>query len=102
MLGCAGAALIVVTGALPEAVRLACVAAIVVGTVATAGEHRQPGGGWWALLAAGAALSVLGAALAAIGESTETAGGLVALAGGALVVIGATVGFPLGEARTGR
>lgn len=86
------------TGILPEAVRLACVAAIVAGTVATGAERHQPGGGWWLLLAGGAALSVLGAGLAVIGERTETEGGVVALAGGGLVVIAATMGFPLGEA----
>lgn len=88
------AALIVLAGLFDETVRYACLAVIVLATLGCAGERRQPGGGWWALLGAGAALSVAGAALA---EVSETAGGLVAVIGGALVVIGATVGFPAGE-----
>jgi hypothetical protein len=87
---------IVMAGLFPEAVRVGCVAAIVVGAIITRLERDRPGGGWWMLLATGAALSAVGAALAAP-EATETAGGIVALAGAVLVVIGATVGFPLRE-----
>lgn len=88
------AALIVLAGLFGDTVRYACVGIIVLATLVCAGERRRQGGGWWALLGAGAALSLLGAGIA---ELSETIGGLIAVVGGALVVIGATVGFPAGD-----
>jgi hypothetical protein len=89
------ASVVVMTGLFSDEVRYGCLGLVAVAALATAPERRRVGGGWWTLLVAGAALSVIGAGLA---EISETAGGLVAVAGGALVVIGATVGFPVDDA----
>jgi len=85
------AAGVILTGLFSDPVRYACLGLIAFVTLLSAGERRQPGGGWWTLLATGAGLSIAGAALA---ELSEGVGGLVAVVGGALVVIGATIGFP--------
>jgi hypothetical protein len=65
---------------------------IVLGTLLAAPAGRGQGGGWWTLLAIGAALSVAGALLALL---SDTVGGLVTLLGGVAVVSGAAMGFPL-------
>lgn len=88
------AAVAVLTGVFSDPVRLACLGVVVLAALVTAAERHRPGGGWWALLGAGAALSIAGAGLA---ELNDTVGGLVAVVGGALVVIGVTIGFPVGE-----
>ena len=85
------AAVAVITGVFSDAVRYVCVGLIAVAALVTIGERRLAGGGWWNLLAVGAALSVVGAAAA---ELNDTLGGLIAVVGGAMVVIGATIGFP--------
>jgi hypothetical protein len=68
---------------------------IVAGTVLSAPaapSPGQPGRGWWPMLAAGAALSLLGAL---VSIASDTIGGLIAVAGGVAVVVGAALGFPL-------
>jgi len=62
--------------------------------VATAGERRRAGSGWWDLMGVGVAISIVGAALAQV---ASTPGGIVAIAGAALVLVAATLGFPPGE-----
>lgn len=84
------AALIILLGLFSPAVSVAALVVIVLGTVLTA--PAASGGSWWALLAAGAALSV-GAAL--LQFSSDTLGGLVAVIGGLLVLIAVSLGFPL-------
>jgi hypothetical protein len=85
-------AIAILLGLFGTAVSVAGLAAIVLGTVLAAPAVREEGGGWWRLLAAGAALSILGALLALV---SETVGGLVAVLGGVAVVTGAAIGFPL-------
>jgi hypothetical protein len=85
------AAAVILLGFLGTAGDIVALAAIVLAMVLTAPAGRAPGGGWWSLLAAGTALSVLGALLAL---ATETAGGLVALIGGVAVLIAVAFGFP--------
>jgi hypothetical protein len=88
------AAVLILAGVFSDAVRYGCLGVIVLATLVTAGERGRSGGGWWAILGAGAALSAVGAGVA---ELSETAGGLIAVAGGVLVVIGAVIGFPADE-----
>jgi hypothetical protein len=88
------AAVVVLAGLFSDVVRYACVAVILLATLATAGERGRQGGGWWNVLAAGAALSAIGAGIA---EASETIGGLIAVAGGVLVVVGSVIGFPADE-----
>ena len=94
LVAAAAASVAVLTGVFPDPVRYTCLGVVAVAALATASERRRPGGGWWALLGAGAALSAVGAGLA---ELNHTIGGLVAVVGGALVVIGATIGFPVDD-----
>jgi hypothetical protein len=89
-LAAAGAVLILL-GILGTSANLIGLAAILLGTVLSAPAGRAPGNGWWSLLAAGAALSVLGALLALASDSV---GGLVALIGGVAVLAGSAFGFP--------
>lgn len=88
------AALAILVSLFGDAVLAGCLAVIALCTVLTAPERRQPGGGWWSLLAIGAVASLFGAALA---QLAETPGGLIAAIGGVLVVIGAAIGFPMRE-----
>ena len=88
------AAVAVLTGLFSDPVRYGCVGVIALAALATAGERRRQGGGWWALLAVGALVSIAGAGVA---ELNDTIGGLLAVAGGALVVIAATIGFPVDD-----
>jgi hypothetical protein len=90
----AAAALVIMFGVLPLAVRLVGLGVVLVGTASTAAERHARGGGWWVLLAGGALLSLVGLLLSL---PAETAGGIVAIVGAALVVIAATVGFPLAD-----
>ena len=94
LLAVAAAAIVIMVDLFATGVRLGCLALVVAGTWFTAGERQRPGGGWWTLLAAGAALSVAGLALSLV---AETAGGVVAIVGAALVAIGVTIGFPLAD-----
>jgi len=88
------AAVVILAGLFTDAVRYVCLGVIVLATLVTAGERGRQGGGWWAIMGIGAALSAIGAG---VSEVSETAGGLVAVAGGVLVVVGAVVGFPADE-----
>jgi len=88
------AAVVVLAGLFPDVVRYACVGVIVLATLVTAGERSRQGGGWWNILAVGAALTAVGAGVA---EASDTVGGLIAVAGGVLVVIGSVIGFPADE-----
>ena len=88
------AAVVILGGLFSDAVRYVCLGVIIVATLVTAGERGRPGGGWWTILGAGAALSAVGAGLS---ELSETAGGLLAVAGGVLVVVGSVIGFPADE-----
>lgn len=91
LLAAAGAiAILLALGTVPGLIGLA---AIILGTLLAAPLGRGPGEGWWTLLAAGAALSVIGALVALLSEGF---GGLLALLGGVAVVAGAAIGFPLG------
>ena len=90
ILAAAGAVMILL-GILGTPADLIGLAAILLGTVLSAPAGRAPGSGWWSLLAAGAALSVLGALLAL---ASEGVGGLVALIGGVAVLAGSAFGFP--------
>jgi hypothetical protein len=92
LIAAAVAAVAVLTGLFSDPVRYACVGVVALSALATVAERRRPGGGWWTLFGAGAALSVAGAAVA---ELNDTIGGLLAVIGGALVVIAATIGFPV-------
>jgi hypothetical protein len=91
LVAAAAAAVAVLTGLFSDPVRYVCLGVVVLATLATATERHRHGGGWWSLLAVGAALSIAGAGLA---ELNDTVGGLFAVVGGALVVIAATIGFP--------
>jgi hypothetical protein len=88
------AAMVILAGLFSDAVRYGCLGVIVLATLITAGERSRPGGGWWMVLGAGAALSAVGAGVA---ELSEAVGGLIAVVGGALVVIGSVIGFPADE-----
>jgi hypothetical protein len=88
------AAVVILAGLFSDVVRYVCLGVLILATLITAGERSRRGGGWWAILGAGAALSAIGAGVA---ELSETIGGLIAVIGGALVVIGAVIGFPADE-----
>jgi hypothetical protein len=92
LLAAAFGALMILVGLFGDYVRIGCLVVIALATVVTAPARQDSGGGWWSLLAIGAAASIAGAALA---QAAETVGGLVAVVGGVLVVVGATIGFPL-------
>ena len=94
LLAAMGAGVVILVNLFGDAVRIGCLVVIALAAVLTAPQRRLKGGGWWTLLALGAALSVAGAALA---QAAETIGGLIAVIGGVLVVIGAVIGFPLRE-----
>lgn len=94
----AAAALIVVAGAFSVAIRIACLAVMVVCAWATEPERELPGGGWWVLLAAGTLLAIAGFVVAEPLDS-RTIGGLLALAGSGMTVVAAAVGFPLSPRR---
>lgn len=85
-------ALVILLGLSGTAASVVGLGAIGVGTVLAAPAGRVPRGGWWTLLATGAALSVAGAVLSL---ASEGVGGLVVLIGGVAVVVGAAMGFPL-------
>jgi hypothetical protein len=86
-------AIAILLGLFGTAVGIAGLVAIALGTIVAAPAAREGGGGWWGLLAIGAALSVLGALLSLV---SETVGGLVAVLGGVAVITGAAMGFPVG------
>jgi len=88
------AAVVILAGLFSDAVRYGFLGAIILATFVTAGERGRRGGGWWAVLGAGTALSVVGAG---ISEVSETVGGLIAVIGGVLVVVGSAIGFPADE-----
>jgi len=88
------AAILIALDLFSTVVRVACLGVLVVVLVITSRERRRLGSGWWDLLAAGTALSIVGALLA---QAAATAGGVIAIAGAALVLVGATIGFPPGE-----
>jgi hypothetical protein len=92
-------AVVILLGLFGTAVSLIGLGAILAGTLLAAPAARGEAGGWWALLAAGAVLSVLGALLSTV---SETIGGLIAVLGGVAVVTGAAIGFPLGPAERPR
>ena len=88
------AAILIALDLFSTAFRVACLGVHVIVLVITSGERRRLGSGWWDLLAAGTALSIVGALLA---QAAATAGGIIAIAGAALILVGATIGFPPGE-----
>jgi hypothetical protein len=88
----AAAAILIMVDVLGTAAAVIALGAIVLGTLLAAPAGRGEGGGWWTLLAIGAALSVAGGLLSIL---SDTVGGLVALLGGIAVVSGAAMGFPL-------
>lgn len=68
--------------------------AIVAGTVLSAPyapPPDAPGRGWWTMLAAGTAITLVAAGLSLV---TDTAGGLLAVLGCVLVAIAVALGFP--------
>jgi hypothetical protein len=75
---------------------LAGLAGIIAGTVLSAPyapQRSDPGRGWWTMLAAGAAITLIGAPLTL---AAKTLGGLLAVLGCVLVAIAVALGFPLG------
>jgi hypothetical protein len=88
----AAAAILIIVDVLGTPAAVVALGVIVLGTLLAAPAGRGQGGGWWTLLAIGAALSVAGALLALL---SDTVGGLVTLLGGVAVVSGAAMGFPL-------
>ena len=88
------AAVAILVNLFSEPVLIGCLVVMALASLLTAPVRRTAGGGWWNLLAIGAAASIAGAALALV---AETLGGLIAVVGGVLVVVGATIGFPLRE-----
>jgi hypothetical protein len=97
LIAAVGAAVVVMAGLFTTEVRLAGLGVVVAAAWATEPERHRPGGGWWMLIAAGTALSLGGFVVEELSEAAETAAGIVAIAGSALVIVGATVGFPLGD-----
>lgn len=85
-------AVAIMLGMLGATVALLGLGAVLLGTLVAAPAGRGPGGGWWSILALGAALSVAGAL---ISLASAGLGGLIALVGGVAVVTGAAIGFPL-------
>jgi hypothetical protein len=72
-------------------------AGILAGTVLSAPyapQRSEPGRGWWTMLAAGAAITLVGAPLTLV---AKTPGGLLAVLGCVLVAIAVALGFPVGE-----
>jgi hypothetical protein len=85
----------ILSGLFGTAIEILGLLMIVAGAVLSspaAPRPGEPGRGWWPMLAAGAALSILGALLSIV---AGTIGGLLAAIGGALVIVGASLGFPL-------
>jgi hypothetical protein len=97
LIAAVAAAVVVMAGLFSTEVRLACLGVVVAAAWATEPERHRPGGGWWMLIVAGTALSLAGFVVEELSEPAETAAGIVAIAGAALVIVGATVGFPLGD-----
>jgi len=94
LLAAAGAAVILLRP-FGEVASYGGVAGIVAGAVLSAPyapRADEPGRGWWTMLAAGAAITLVGAALSLL---VETLGGLLAVLGCVLVAIGVALGFPL-------
>ena len=78
---------------------LAGLIGIVAGTILSAPyapQRSEPGRGWWTMLAAGAAVTLVGAPLTLV---AKTLGGLLAVLGCVLVAIAVTLGFPLSDGR---
>ena len=96
LLAAALASLVILTGAFSDLVAVGCVLVVVGATALSAGERHRPGGGWWALMALGAAMSAGGGLVAQLSEGL---GGVLALLGGVAVIIAAAVGFPLAGPR---
>jgi len=88
------AAVIVILGVFPAAVRIVCLGVMVAATVAVAPARKAVGGGWWFVLVAGVLLSIGGAIVA---QPSVSLGGLMALIGGFVVVVGAALGLPSEE-----
>jgi hypothetical protein len=97
LIAAVAAAVVVMAGLFTTEVRLACLGVVVASAWTTEQERHRPGGGWWMLIAAGSALSLAGFVVEELSEHAETAAGIVAIVGAALVIVGATVGFPLGD-----
>lgn len=97
LIAAVAAAVVVMAGLFTTEVRLACLGVVVAAAWATEPERHRPGGGWWMLVAAGTVLSLAGFVIEELSEPAETAAGVVAIAGAATVIVGATIGFPLGE-----
>lgn len=88
----AAGAIVIMLELLGNVASLIGLGGVLVGTVLAAPAGRGPRGGWWTVLAAGAALLVLGALL---GLASGAVGGLIALLGGVAVLVGAAMGYPL-------
>ena len=93
----AAAAAIVMGGLLSTGARIACLGVLVAGAWLTEPERSRSGGGWWWFVALGTVLAAGGFAVAELSEPAETVAGIVAIAGAALVIVGATIGFPIGD-----
>jgi hypothetical protein len=79
------------------ALSLVGLAGIFAGTVLSAPyapQRSEPGRGWWTMLSAGAAITLVGAPLTLV---AKTPGGLLAVLGCVLVAIAVALGFPLSE-----
>jgi hypothetical protein len=88
------AAIVVVLGLFPSAVRIAGLAVMVAAAIITSPGRLGPGGGWWWMMSAGVALSVAGALIA---QAASGLGGVIALLGGMTVVVFGAIGYPARE-----
>lgn len=87
----AAGSLIILLSLFGTAASVVGLALIVLGTVVSAPASE---GGWWALLAAGTAISIA-AALVQLGSNAL--GGLLAVIGGVLVLVAVSLGYPMGS-----
>jgi hypothetical protein len=87
-------ALVILLRLFGDTASFAGVVAIIIGTIFSAPyapPPDAPGRGWWTMLAAGAAITLIAAGLSLV---TDTAGGLLAVLGCVLVAIAVALAFP--------
>jgi hypothetical protein len=87
-------AVVVMIGVVPELFGLALNLAVVGVAYLTSDERNRQGGGWWTVLAVGAALALAGEGLSHL---AETPGSILALIGGVMVAGAAAIGFPVAD-----
>ncbi len=95
----AAGALVILLRLFGDTASFAGVVAIVAGTVLSAPyapPPDAPGRGWWTMLAAGAAITLVAAGLSFL---VDTVGGLLAVLGCVMVAIAVALGFPAADRR---